>query len=76
MEEFKFEARRRHQKIDKLDEDKKKLFFIIWANMSEVSLQNVKENLTIPVWGEFELASQDPLILWNAVIRCALANSR
>jgi hypothetical protein len=67
MEEFKMEARRRHQKIDKLDGDKRKLFFTIWANMSEASLQKVKEHLTIPVWLELELTSQDPLILWNAI---------
>jgi hypothetical protein len=35
--------------------------------MSEVSLQKVKEHLTIPVWLELELNSQDPLILWNAI---------
>jgi hypothetical protein len=67
MEEFKMEARRRHQKIDKLGKDKKKLFFTIWTNMSEVLLQKVKEHLTIPVWLELELNSQDPLILWNAI---------
>jgi hypothetical protein len=67
MEEFKIEARRRYQKIDKLDEDKKKLFFTIWDNMSEVSLQKIKEHLTVPVWLELELSSQDPLILWNAI---------
>ncbi len=33
--------------------------------MSEVSLQ--KERLTVPVWQELELSSQDPLILWDAV---------
>jgi len=38
MEEFKMEARRRFQKIDKLDEDKKKLFVTICRNMSEVSI--------------------------------------
>jgi hypothetical protein len=67
MEEFKMEAWRRFQKIDKLDEDKKKLFFTICRNMSEVSIQKVKEHLTVPVWLELELNTQDPLILWNAI---------
>jgi hypothetical protein len=35
--------------------------------MSEVSLQKVKEHLTVPVWLELELSAQDPLILWNAI---------
>jgi hypothetical protein len=61
------EPRCRHQKIDKLEEDKKKSFFTSWANMPEISLQKVKEHLTIPVWLESELTSQDPLILWNAI---------
>ncbi len=67
MEEFKMEARRRFQKIDKLDEDKKKSFFTICRNMSEVSIQKVKDYLTVPVWLELELNTQDPLILWNAI---------
>ncbi len=29
--------------------------------------RKVKEHLTIPVWLELELSSQDPLILWNPV---------
>ncbi len=52
LEDFKMDVRRRHEKQDKLDEYKKKLFFAIWANMSEVSLQKVKEHLTVPVWLE------------------------
>jgi hypothetical protein len=67
MEEFKMEAHRRHQKQHKLDEEKKKLFFTICANMSEVSLQKIKEYLTVPVWQEIEFNSQDPLTLWNAI---------
>jgi hypothetical protein len=78
MEEFKMKARCRHQKQDKLDEEKKKLFFTIWANISEVSLQKVKEHLTVPVCLELEHltvpvclelehSSQDPLILRNAI---------
>ena len=67
MEDFKLEARTRHQRREDLVKDKKKLFFTIWANMSEVSIQKVKEHLTVPVWLELELNSQDPLILWNAI---------
>jgi hypothetical protein len=67
LEEWKNENRTNTKKRIKLDEDKKKLFFTIWANMSEVSLQKVKEHLTVPVWLELELNSLDPLILWNAI---------
>jgi hypothetical protein len=35
--------------------------------MLKVSLQKGKEHLTVPVWQELELNSQDPLILWNAI---------
>jgi hypothetical protein len=67
LEDYKLEARMRHQRREDLVKDKKKLFFSIWANMSEVSIQKVKEHLTVPVWLELELNSQDPLILWNAI---------
>jgi hypothetical protein len=67
LEDYKLESRMRHQRRKDLVKDKKKLFFTIWANMSEVSLQKVKEHLTVPVWLELELNSQDPLILWNAI---------
>jgi hypothetical protein len=67
LEDFKLDARCRHQKQDKLDKDKKKLLFTIWGTVSEVSLQKVKEHLTTPVWLELGLNSQDPLILWNTI---------
>jgi hypothetical protein len=35
--------------------------------MSEISQQKVKEHLTVPVWLDLELNSQDPLVLWNAI---------
>ncbi len=35
--------------------------------MSEISQQKVKEHLTVPVWLDLELNSQDQLILWNAI---------
>jgi hypothetical protein len=62
LEEWKTESRNNAKKAVKLDKDKKKLFFTIWANMSEVSQQKVKEHLTVPVWLDLELNSQDPLI--------------
>jgi hypothetical protein len=61
LEDWKGENRVNTKKRVKLDEDKKKLFFTIWANMSEVSIQKVKEHLTVPVWLELELNSQDSL---------------
>ena len=67
LEAWKSQNRTNDKKRVKLDEDKKKLFFTIWANMSEISQQKVKEHLTLPVWLNLELNSQDPLILWNAV---------
>ena len=67
MEAWKSQNRTNDKKRVKLDEDKKKLFFTIWANMSEISQQKVKEHLTLPVWQDLELNLQDPLILWNAV---------
>jgi hypothetical protein len=67
LEQLKTENRGNAKKGVKLDEDKKKLFFTIWANMFEVSLQKVKEHVTVPVWHELELSSQDPLVLWNAI---------
>jgi hypothetical protein len=57
----------RQQRREDLLKDKKKFFFTIWANMSEVSLQKVEEYLTVPLWQELELSSQDPVILWNAI---------
>jgi hypothetical protein len=47
LEDYKLEARMRHQRLEDLVKDKKKRFFTIWANMSEVSLQKVKEHLTV-----------------------------
>jgi hypothetical protein len=35
--------------------------------MSEISQQKVKEHLTVPVWLDLEMNSQDPLILWIAI---------
>ncbi len=35
--------------------------------MSEVSLQKIKEQLTVPLWLDLELNSQDPQILLNAI---------
>ncbi len=67
LEQWKSKERNNGKKVVKLDEDKKKLFFTIWANMSEISQQKVKEHLTAPVWPDLELNSQDPLILWNAI---------
>jgi hypothetical protein len=67
LEDWKGKNRSNQKKRVKLDKDKKKLFFTIWANMSEVSIQKVKEHLTVPVWLELERNSQDPLILWNAI---------
>ncbi len=68
LEDFKLEARKRHQRREDLVKDKKRFFFTIWSNMSELSLQKVKVHLyrTVPVWLDLELNSQDPLILWNA----------
>jgi hypothetical protein len=67
LEDYKLEARMRHQRREDLVKDKKKLFFTICENMSEVSLQKVKEHLTATERLELELNSQDPLILWNAI---------
>jgi hypothetical protein len=67
LDEWKTESRNNSKKRVKLDEDKKRPFFTIWANMSEISQQKVKEPLTVPVWLDLELNSQDPLILWNAI---------
>jgi hypothetical protein len=50
LEGYKLEACMRHQRREDLAKDKKKLFFTIWANLSEVSLQKVKEQSTVPVW--------------------------
>jgi hypothetical protein len=66
-EEWKTEYCGNAKKRVKLDEDKKKLFFTIWANMSEISQQKVNEHLTVPVWLDLKLNSQDPLVLWNAI---------
>ncbi len=66
MYDYKLEAHTRHQRHEDLAKDKKKLFFTIWANR-EVSLQKTKEHLTVAVRLEFELNSQDPLILCNAI---------
>jgi hypothetical protein len=51
----------------KLKARKKKLFFTIWANMPEIAQQKVKELLTVPVWLDLELNSQDLLVLRNAI---------
>jgi hypothetical protein len=67
VEEWKTENRLQAQQRLKLKEDKKKLFFTIWANMLENSRQKVKEHLTVPVWLDLELNSQDPLVLKNAI---------
>ncbi len=60
LEEWKTENRLQAQQRLKLKEDKKKLFFFIWANMSEISPQKVKEHLTVPVRLDLEFNSQDP----------------
>jgi hypothetical protein len=67
LEEWKTKNRSNAKKLVKLDEGKKKLFFTVWAKMSEISQQKVKEHLTVPVWLDLELNSQDPLVLWNAI---------